>query len=73
MDTWASVYSYCESSNLIYVVICQGCKEEFIGETVCLVKERINIYIQHISHSHNNQQLTVEENLRTCIFSFYKF
>ena len=29
----------CESSNLIYVVICQGCKEENIGETGCLVKE----------------------------------
>ena len=23
----------CESSNLIYVVICQGCKDEYIGET----------------------------------------
>ena len=29
-----------ESSNLIYVVICQGCKEEYIGETGCLVKEQ---------------------------------
>ena len=38
----------CESSNLIYVVICQGCKEEYIGETGCLVKERINIYRQHM-------------------------
>ena len=37
-----------ESSNLIYVVICQGCKEEYIGETGFLVKERINIYRQHI-------------------------
>ena len=33
--------------NLIHAVICQGCKEEYIGETGCVVKERINIYRQH--------------------------
>ena len=38
----------CESSNLIYVVICQEYKEEYIEETDCLVKERTNIYRQHI-------------------------
>ena len=38
----------CESRNLIYVVICQGCQEEYIGETGCLVKERISVYRQHI-------------------------
>ena len=29
----------CESSNLIYVAIYQVCKDGYIGETVCLVKE----------------------------------
>ena len=38
----------CESNHLIYIVICQGCKEEYIGETGCLVKERINITISTI-------------------------
>ena len=67
----------CESSNLIYVVICQGYKEEYIGETVCLVKERINVYKQHIRHP-QYQQLVVEEKLRTCgdgkflMFPFFK-
>ena len=55
----------CESSNLIYVVICQEYKEEYIEETDCLVKERINIYRQHIRQP-QYQQLTVEEHLRTC-------
>ena len=54
----------CESSNLIYVVICQEYKEEYIGETDCLVKERINIYRQHIRQS-QYQQMAVEEHLRT--------
>ena len=55
----------CQSSNLIYVVICQGCTEEYIGETGCLVKDRINIYRQHIRQP-QYLQLAVEENLRTC-------
>ena len=55
----------CESSNLIYVVICQGCKEKHIGETGCIVKRQINIYRQHIRQL-QYQQLAVEEHLRTC-------
>ena len=54
----------CESSNLIYVFICHGCKEEYIGETDCLVKERTNIYRQHIRQP-QYQQMAFEENLRT--------
>ena len=34
----------CESSNLIYVAIYQGCKEEYIEETGCPVKQ--NKYLQ---------------------------
>ena len=49
----------CESSNLVYVVICQGCKEEYIGETGFLVKERMNIYRQHIRQP-QYQHLSVE-------------
>ena len=55
----------CESSNLIYVVIYQECKEEYIGETSGPVKERIIIYRQYISRP-QYQQLAVEERLRTC-------
>ena len=58
---------------VIYVVICQGCKEEYIGETGCLVKERINIYRQHIRQP-QYQQLAVEEHLRTCGYGkFHSF
>ena len=51
----------CESSNLIYVLICQGCKDEYIGETGCLVEEQINIYRRRI----RQRQYQVEEYLRT--------
>ena len=55
----------CGSSNLIYVVICQRFKVEYIGERDCLVKERINIYRQHVRQL-QYQQLAVEQHLRTC-------
>ena len=55
----------CESSDLFYVVVCQGCNREYIGETDCLVKEQINIYRQHIRQL-QDQQLSVEEHLHTC-------
>ena len=55
----------CEGRNLNYVCICQGCREEYIGETGCLVKERIGVYRQNISQP-QYQQIKVEERLRIC-------
>ena len=66
-----------ESSNLIYVVICKGCKEEYIGEMGCLVKEQINNYRKH-KRQPRYQQLVAKEHLRTCgdgkfhMFPFFK-
>ena len=51
-----------ESSNLIYIAICQ---EDYIEERDCLVKEQINIYRQHMRQPEYHQ-LAVEEHLRTC-------
>ena len=42
--------------------ICQGCQEEDIGETGCVVKEQINFY-RH-TRQMQYQQLAIEENLR---------
>ena len=62
---------------MIYVAICQGCKDTYIGETGCLVKKGINIYRQHIRQT-QYQQLVVQEHLRTCrdgkfhMFPFFK-
>ena len=55
----------CESKNLIYVVICSGCKEEYIGQTQTILKERLNTYRQHIRQL-ELQQIDVEGHLRTC-------
>ena len=53
----------CESKNLIYVVICSGCKEEYIGQTQAMLKERLNTYRQHIWQP-GLQQIDVEGHIR---------
>ena len=58
----------CHSFKLIYVVICDTCKEEYIGETregKTKVRDRVRVYRQHIRQPHY-QQLKVEEHLRVC-------
>ena len=58
---------------LINVIIFQGCKEEYIGESGCLVKERISVYMHYIRQP-QYQQMKVEDHLR--LFSggeFYMF
>ena len=58
----------CESSDLIYVVICPTCNEEYIGEIgegkirVC---DRVRVYQQHICQP-QYQQLKCEEHFQTC-------
>ena len=56
----------CESNILIYAVIFQGCKGEYIGaEAYLVVKERINIYRKNIRQA-QYQQLEDEKYLSTC-------
>ena len=60
----------CDSSDLEYVVICEGCGEEYIGETgdgETVLRDRCRVYRQHIRHK-KYQQLSVEEHIR--IFPF---
>ena len=40
-----------ESSYLIFVVICAGCQEEYIGQANTVLKERVSVYKQYIHHS----------------------
>ena len=58
----------CNSFNLIYVVICVTCKEEYIGETgegKTKLTDRVRVYRQHIRQP-QYQQLKVEGHLRVC-------
>ena len=55
----------CISKNLLYIIICSGCKKEYIGQTSCMLKERLVLYRQHINEP-RYQTSEVEEHLRNC-------
>ena len=58
----------CDSFNLIYVVICDTCKEEYIeetGEGKAKLRDRFRVYHQHIRQP-QYKQLKVEGHLRVC-------
>ena len=58
----------CDSSNLLYVVICPTCREEYTGETgVGRTKLRDRSEsIDNVSGNLSIKKLKVEEHLRTC-------
>ena len=56
----------CDSFNLIYVVICNTCKEKYIGETgvgKTELRDRVRVSRKHIRQP-QYQQLKVERHLR---------
>ena len=58
----------CDSSDVQYVVICDGCGEEYIGETgegETVLRDRVRVYCQHIRQE-EYQMLNVEEHIRKC-------
>ena len=58
----------CNSFNVIYVLICSGCLEEYIGETgvgKARLRDRVKVYRQHIKQP-EHQKLKVEEHIRFC-------
>ena len=72
----------CDNRNLIPVVICQTCKEEYIGETGIgdsQLRDRVTIYRQHIREKTEYEKRKVERHLRTCSkgnftsFTYFRF
>ena len=58
----------CDSFNLIYIVFCDKCKEEYIGETEegkTKITDRVRLYRQHILQP-QYQQLKIKGHLRVC-------
>ena len=61
----------------MYVIICTSCNKEYIGHTGGKLKERLNIYRQHIRQPEYGK-IEVKRHLQTCakkiieIFPFFK-
>ena len=58
----------CSNFNVIYVVICTGCLEEYIGEMglgKTRLRDRVRVHRQHKKQP-EHQKLKVEEHIRIC-------
>ena len=55
----------CDSTNLIYLLICNGCGEEYIGETSRTLRERVSLYKSRIGDP-NLGTIFVEKYVRSC-------
>lgn len=71
----------CTSSNLIYVIRCAGCGENYIGQTGDTLRHRMTVHRQQIREP-KYQCTAVSEHIRNCarnkspnftVFPFYKF
>ena len=67
----------CDSTNLIYVLICMGCDKYYIGETGDKLRNRTRVHRQGVQ---NNTSLFVDQHISECainmtpmfkIFPFY--
>eukprot|EP00116_Pleurobrachia_bachei_P002860 sb/3463122/ len=56
---------YCKSKDLIYLITCNGCRGEYIGETGNSLSNRMNLHRSHIS-SVTNGKLRVSKHIREC-------
>ena len=54
----------CEVKNVIYVIICEGCQSEYIGET-CNLRNRVTLHNQHIRDA-SKRILYVSHHLANC-------
>jgi hypothetical protein len=70
----------CNSSNLLYIITCNGCKKQYIGETGDILRNRMRVHRQQIRDK-NTRMLNVSEHIDQCakvfpyfsVFPFYKF
>ena len=56
----------CTSRNLVYVIVCRGCNEFYIGETGDMLKNRFTVHRQHMSLDYNDAPVKADPHLRTC-------
>ena len=68
----------CTSRNVIYLIICSGCKEFYVGETGDTLRNRFTVHRQQSKLPFNEAPIKVDPHLRMCgknkytVFPFYR-
>ena len=55
----------CKTKNLLYCITCQGCQEQYIGETGDILRNRVRVHRQKIRQK-EYRQIKLSEHLDTC-------
>ena len=55
----------CNVQNVIYRIKCKGCNEDYIGETGNLLRHRITVHNQQITHE-KYRQIPLSKHLDIC-------
>ena len=55
----------CKTKNLLYCITCQGCQEQYIGETGDILRNRVRVHRQQIRQK-EYRQIKLSEHLDTC-------
>ena len=55
----------CKSKNVLYIVTCQGCKEQYVGMTNDTLAARVRVHKQHIN-SPQYRKLGVSKHIDEC-------
>ena len=55
----------CKSKNVLYIITCQGCKEQYVGMTNTRLCDRMRVHRQHINDP-NYRHLKVSHHLANC-------
>ena len=55
----------CASGNLIYVITCKGCRENYIGQTGTTLRFRMTVHRQQIRDS-STRKITLSEHIDMC-------
>ena len=67
----------CKTMDLIYLLVCSKCEEEYLGETGCTISERTNLHRSQIKNE-KYRKLKVSKHIHECggdkfkMFPFYK-
>ena len=67
----------CKTMDLIYLLVCTKCEEEYLGETGCTISERTNLHRSQIKNE-KYRKLKVSKHIHECggdkfkMFPFYK-
>ena len=59
----------CDVKNVVYIMICRGCGEEYIGETGNLLRQRVTVHNQQIRDP-RTRILKVSEHIANCAHTF---